>query len=125
MSLFINNNIKMNNNMNNNNLNFKNTYLSKVSWITLNKNGLIEDPNVILNDKAAIYIYQFIKDKSEIYIGSTNNINKRIKKHRYSVNQGDRTCPKFYNYIRKHGWYNFRLGILEYISLPSIKINEK
>lgn len=109
-------NIKMNNNMDNNNLNFENPYLSKVSWFTLNKKGLIND-SISLKNKAAVYIFQHIENKSEIYIGSTYNINQRIKQHRYSVKNGHRTCPKFYNYIEKYGWDNFRLGILEYINI--------
>lgn len=123
MPLFTNNNIKMNNNTNNNNINFKNTYLSKVSWITLDKKGLIKKP-IRLSNEAAIYIYQFIKDNNKIYIGSTHNINNRIKQHRYSVKNGNRTCPKFYNYIEKYGWDNFRLGILEYININDLNKNK-
>jgi hypothetical protein len=103
--------------MSNNNFNLNNTCLINVSWITLNQSGLIEDSAVRLNNEAAIYIYQFIEDNSKIYIGSTYNINNRIKQHRYSVNNGARTCPKFYNYIEKYGWDNFKLGILEYINI--------
>jgi len=110
--------------MNNNNLNFKNRYLSKVSWITLNKNGLRKD-SIRLNNQAVIYIYQYIKDKSKIYIGSTCNINKRITLHRSSVKNGNRACPKFYNYIEKHGWDNFRLGILEYIKIYELNNKDK
>jgi hypothetical protein len=110
--------------MNNNNLNFKNTYLSKVSWITLNKKGLIKD-SIRLNNQAAIYIYQCIEDESKIYIGSTHNINNRIAQHRHSVKSGNRACPKFYNYIEKHGWDNFRLGILEYIKIYELNNKDK
>lgn len=105
--------------MNNNNLNFKNKYLTKVYWTTLNKNGLIKD-SIRLNNQAGIYIYQYIEDKSKIYIGSTYDINKHIKQHRYSVKNGYNTSPKFYNYIEKHGWDNFRFGILEYINIDEL-----
>lgn len=115
----------MNKNMSNNNFNLDNTCLINVSWITLNKSGLIEDSAVRLNNEAAIYIYQFIEDNSKIYIGSTYNINNRIKQHRYSVNNGARTCPKFYNYIEKYGWDNFKLGILEYINIYELNIKDK
>lgn len=98
--------------------------MSKVSWFTLNKKGLIND-SISLKNKAAVYIYQYIGNKSKIYIGSTYNINQRIKQHRYSVKNGHRTCPKFFNYIEKYGWDNFRLGILEYINIYDLNIKDK
>lgn len=106
------------NNYNNNNL--SKISLRNVSWIKLNKKGLIKDPSIRLNNKAAIYIFQLIKNKSKIYVGSTSNLRKRINQHRYSVNNGRKDCPKFYNFIRKHGWDNFRLGILEYCDKESL-----
>ena len=33
---------------------------------------------------------KFTEDKSLIYIGSTNNINRRINQHRYSINNGNK-----------------------------------
>ncbi len=112
--------------MNNNNVNniLNNTCLTDISWITLNKSGLIEEANRKFNNLAAIYIYQFIKDNSIIYIGSTSNINNRIIQHRCNVNNGKRSCPKFYNYIEQHGWDNFRLGILEYINTHELKVKD-
>ena len=110
------------NNKNNNNIN-KNSFipLIKVSWIKLNNKGLVVNSSIKLNNKAAIYIYQFINDKSKIYVGSTCNLLERIKQHRYSVNNGNKNCPKFYNFVRKHGWDNFRLGILEFINVSEFK----
>jgi len=114
----MNNNNNYNNNINNNNFNIS---LIKVSWIKFNSKGLVENSSIKLNNKAAIYIYQFINDKSKIYVGSTCNLLERIKQHRYSVNNGNKNCPKFYNFVRKHGWDNFRLGILEYINISEFK----
>lgn len=114
--------------MNSNNYNDNNLYnipLTDVSWIRLNKKGLIENPNITLNNKAAIYIYQHINNKSNIYVGSTCNLAQRIKQHRYSVNSGRKSCPKFYNFIIKHGWDNFRLGILEYINIFGFNVDNK
>lgn len=111
------------NNYNDNNL--SKTSLINVSWIRLNKKGLIEDPSIRLNNKAAIYIYQLIKNKSKIYVGSTCNLAERIKQHRYSVNNGRKNCPKFYNFVRKHGWDNFRLGILEYPNISGFNFEDK
>lgn len=62
-------------------------------------------------------------DKSIIYIGSTNNIAKRINEHRRSANKGE-ICYDFYICVREHGWYNLRLGILEYINLDELKMDE-
>jgi hypothetical protein len=114
----MNNNNNYNNNINNNNFNIS---LIKVSWIKLNKKGLVENSSIKLNNKAAIYIYQFINNKSKIYVGSTCNLLERIKQHRYSVNNGNKNCPKFYNFVRKHGWDNLSLGILEYINISEFK----
>lgn len=111
----------MQNNVNNI---LNNTCLTNISWITLNKSGLIEEANGKFNNIALIYIYQFIKDNSIFYIGSTFNINKRINQHRFNVNNGKRSCPKFHNYIEQHGWDNFRLGILEYIDIYGLKDKE-
>jgi group I intron endonuclease len=90
--------------------------LNKIKW-----KRFIEDPSIILTNKAAIYIYQSIINNNKIYLGSTCNIAERVKQHRYSVNNGGKTCPKFYNYIRKYGWDNLRLGILEYLSISKFK----
>jgi hypothetical protein len=88
--------------MNNKN-NINNLCLTNVSWITLNKKGLIENLDIKLNNKAAVYIYQFVPDKSKIYIGSTFNLAQRFRQHRYRVSKDSKSCPKFYNLIKKHG----------------------
>ncbi len=59
-----------NNNINNNNFNIS---LLKVSWLKFNNKGLVVNSSIKLNNKAAIYIYQFISDKSKIYVGSTHS----------------------------------------------------
>ena len=102
------------------NNNLSNMCLNNVTWMRLNKNGLIEDPNIRLNNKAVIYIYQCIKNKSKIYIGSTANLIQRFYKHRYKISKNSKSCPKFYNCVSKYGWNNFRVGVLEYIDLSEI-----
>jgi len=115
------NNNNMNNNNNNNNINnngrsLNNICLTDIYWITLNKKGLIRDSNVRLNNKAAVYIYQFIKDESKIYIGSTINLAQRFRQHRYRISKNSQSCPIFYNFIKKYGWINFKFGVLEYLN---------
>jgi len=60
----INNKYMNSNNYNDNNLN--KISLINIYWIRLNKKGLIENPDITLNNKAAIYIYQLIHNKSNI-----------------------------------------------------------
>jgi hypothetical protein len=111
--------------MNNNNINNLNKIcLLNVTWIGLGKNGLIEDSSK-LNNKAAIYIYIYIHNNSQFYIGSTSNLARRINQHRCSVNNGGKSCPKFYNFIRKHGWENFKLGVLENINISEFSHEDK
>jgi hypothetical protein len=73
-------------------------------------------PN-ILENKAGIYIYQLISEKTVVFFGSAYNIPKRLEQHRYCINNNINCCPKFYSFVKKHGWLNFRLGVLEYIDI--------
>ena len=105
----------------------KNKKLETINWLYLNEKGYVLPNNKlslsILEKKAGVYIYQYILDKSMIYIGSAYDITERIRQHRLSANKG-KTCPKFYNYVRKHGWDNFRLGILEYIDVDNLNMGK-
>ena len=78
---------------------------------------------LLLEKKTAIYIYQNILDKNQIYIGSSINVIKRLEQHRYLCNKDVKSCPKFYNCVSKYGWNNFRVGIFEYIELNKLDIN--
>lgn len=71
-----------------------------------------------------VNIYQSKLDKKKIYIASTGNIAERIGQHRRTANKG-KICTKFYNCVRKHGWSNFRFGILEYINLDELKKDKR
>lgn len=59
------------------------------------------------------YVYCFTnKINGKIYIGKTNNIDKRINSHCLAC--GD--CPAFHNAIKKYGIDNFNVSILgEYV----------
>jgi group I intron endonuclease len=110
--------------INNNKNNFNKICLINVTWIGLGKNGLIEDSSK-LNNKAAIYIFIYIHNNSQFYIGSTFNLARRIYQHRYYINNSYKSCPKFYNFIRKHGWENFKLGVLENINISEFNHEDK
>jgi group I intron endonuclease len=104
-----------------------------IHWHYLNKKGFIVSTNTlpsqytcnILEKKAGIYVYQLILDKSKLYIGSTFDIPKRLTQHRNSANKGARTCPKFYRSVKKHGWENFRLGVIEYVDISKVSYENK
>lgn len=74
------------------------------------------------------YIYQYLnKINNKIYIGQTNDINRRIREHK-----SNSFNPKSVNYnniihkaIRKYGYENFDISILEVIDGNYDKINER
>jgi hypothetical protein len=88
-----------------------------IQWFSLDSNGFIRDSNESLQNKAAIYIYQFISDEAKVYIGSSYDLLNRFNQHRTLANSRSTACPIFYNTVIKYGWNNFRFGILEYIDL--------
>lgn len=97
--------------------------LDTLNWFYLNKGGFIISTNSlslpnILEDKVGIYVYQLISDKNNIFIGLAYNVPERLVEHRYCINNDINACPQFYDSVKKYGWDNFRLGILEYIDLP-------
>ena len=71
---------------------------------------------VNLAKKSAIYVYQYIDDKTKYYIGSAKDISQRFRQHRYRVSRNIKSCPMFYNYVLKYAWDKYRYGILEYCS---------
>lgn len=104
--------------------------LDTINWFSFNEKGFILSSNNkfspnILEKKAVVYIYQLLSDKNISYIGSTCNIAERITQHRHCANNNNNACPKFYNSVRKHGWLNFRLGVIEYIDVYKLNVNNK
>ena len=95
----------------------RNKNFENINWYYLNKRGIIISDNckALFEGKAGVYVYQLILDENMIYIGSSFDLLVRFRQHKHCVRKGSNVCPKFYNSVRKYGWDNFRLGILEYI----------
>ena len=98
--------------------------LSKVIWYDIDKDGYINNP---LNYEAAVYIYMkktpFNNEACYYYVGSTAELARRISSHRsYVINWNkykNRGSSIFYRSVLKHGWINFKFGVLEYIDLST------
>jgi hypothetical protein len=82
---------------------YKENNMEKINFAPLDNKGFIIKPNAELENKAGVYIYQLLLDKSKIYIGSSYNVRGRIIQHRQFINNGFKLCPVFYNSVRKHG----------------------
>ncbi len=103
--------------------------LSEIIWYDIDKNGYI---NKSLKNQTAVYIYMKIRhfdSKACYYVGSTNQLASRISSHRSLVINWDKHKKKgssiFYISIRKHGWLNFKFGILEYVDLSNLTDTEQ
>jgi group I intron endonuclease len=92
-----------------------------VNWYSLDKQGYIVKDNYIIRpllDKPCIYVYKLsINQEEKLYIGSTINMVQRFRQHRYraeihAINLMYNT--KFYNYVVKYGWINFKFGVILY-----------
>lgn len=99
--------------------------MERINFASLDNKGFMVKPGIELENKAGVYIYQLLSDKSKIYIGSSYNVRDRVIQHRQFVNNGLKLCPKFYNSVSKHGWSNFQLGILEYIDISKLDTYNK
>lgn len=68
-------------------------------------------------------IYEFVnKINGKIYIGQTKDFKSRVRCHRHNSKSYKKTNP-FYNAIRKYGWDNFIINIVE--ECDTKMLNEK
>jgi len=58
-------------------------------------------------------IYEFVNNiNQKVYVGQTVNFKKRIRDHRFNYNKRIKNTL-FYNALRKYGWENFSINIIE------------
>ena len=58
-------------------------------------------------------IYEFVNNiNQKVYVGQTVNFKKRIRDHRFNYNKIIKNTL-FYNALRKYGWENFSINIIE------------
>ena len=63
-----------------------------------------------------VYKIQDNQNSENFYIGSTKNLNMRIKKHKQNMNCVAKSHFKLYRYVKEHGgWDNFDISILAMI----------
>jgi len=99
--------------------------MKNIKWYDLDQNGYIISNNSIIQpflQKSVIYVYKFQNSKeTKLYIGSTIDILRRFRQHRYRASIFAETTLKYntllYNYVALYGWKQFKLGILEYINM--------
>jgi group I intron endonuclease len=102
----------------------KTSLLNNVMWYDINKKGYI---NKSLKYQAAVYIYKKTSSfdgKACYYVGSSIKLASRISSHRCRVTNWHKyentDFSFFYRSILKHGWLNFKFGVLEYVDLYNI-----
>jgi len=102
--------------------------LNGIAWFLLSADGFLIDlvkGKIALENKSAVYIYQYLDDETVYYIGSAVNLSQRFRQHRYRVSRSVKSCPFFYNYVSKYGWNKFRFGILEYVNSNQDLVNRE
>lgn len=97
---------------------------NKIIWHSINVNGYIKGP---LRKEPGIYIYMMISKEKSCYVGSSVQLVNRTNSHKCRIknwNKGyynNNGALIFYNAVLKHGWENFKFGVLEYTNLSDIE----
>lgn len=77
------------------------------------------------NTTSGVYwIYQISRDRV-IYVGSSNNIEKRIREHVGKLNSGKHRNARLLNTWRKYGAADFRIEPLEYVAIEQMVEREQ
>lgn len=93
---------------------------SQILWYNINKDGCIQGS---LKNKPAVYIYMYTSREKYSYVGSSALLINRTNAHKYRINNWSKDyynnngALTFYNLVLKHGWNNFKFGVLEYVDL--------
>jgi hypothetical protein len=87
-----------------------------------------EYKNIIIKlnslSSGGIYLFWLLDDSSKCYIGSAINLKKRFMVH-YNNSLKNNNHPKFYNCVKKYGWYKFGFIIIELEKNKSILIEKE
>ena len=70
-------------------------------------------------------VYEFVnKINGKIYVGQAKDFKSRIRCHRCNAKSHKSTNP-FYNAIRKYGWDNFTINIIEECDVKLLNDHEE
>lgn len=94
-------------------------WLRKSHFYAINIDSQRQDT---MNKTPVIYCFHCLVNGKK-YIGKSINLSQRLSRHRRNVTNG--VVTKFYNAIRKYGWENFVLGIIEECNKNNIDEKEK
>lgn len=96
--------------------------MKNIIWYNLNKQGHIlhKDKISLLPESPGIYVFKLSSyTLNELYIGSTCNLRRRLRQHRYRANKSEYS-NLFYHCVLKYGWDKFELGLLEKVNLDNL-----
>lgn len=106
--------------------------MKDIKWYNLDNLGNIVENNYILRplkEETGIYVYKLSRNGSErYYIGSSINIKRRFRQHRYLESlhrKYDRKNVLFYSYVCFYGWNKFQFGVIKQLNMDFLGKEEK